>query len=380
MENLDFDLIRPYNSQEVAEAVPRIIKDKAFHLMMDYLFSNSEKQEIIKNTLASKDINEFQIALTLPSVVRILERTSDGVSSSGFENLNNDTGYAFVANHRDIVLDSSILGLVNHQHGYMTPQITWGNNLMVSPLIVDLGKSNQMITVFREGSPKEMLLNSTKLSAYIKDSIINKHQSVWIAHRKGRAKNGCDCTDVSILKMLSLYGKEKITEKLASLNITPTTISYEWEPCDAMKTREIYMSKDHNYIKAEDEDFMSIIGGLTGYKGRINITMGTPIDSEILDIETDNLNNNGLLDKISALIDKQMYLNYKLWPSNYLAWDILNDSNTYSDMYSDDTKMMLEKRLKAAYEHIGLETQEIKDIFLHIYANPLINKTKIEEN
>lgn len=380
MENLDFDLIRPYNDQEVIEAIPRIIKDPTFHSMMDFLFNSEEKEEIIAKTLESKSINDFQMSLSLKAVVRILDMTTDGVSHSGFENLKNDTGYTFLANHRDIVLDSSILGLINNQQGNMTPQSTWGNNLMVSPLIVDLGKSNQMITVYREGSPKELLHNSTRLSAFIRHSIIQKNQSIWIAHRKGRAKNGCDYTDVSILKMLSLYGNQNIKDKIISLNITPAAISYEWEPCDSMKTREIFLSKDANYKKADDEDFNSIIGGLTEYKGKVNLAMGSSINNEIKDIDLSHRTNNEFLEIVSELIDKQIFQNYKLWPSNYLAFDLLNNSDTYSEHYANNTKIMLEKRLEKTFIRIGEKTDEIKNIFLSIYANPVINKNKINKS
>lgn len=379
MENLDFDLIRPYNDQEVIEAIPRIIKDPKFHLMMDFLFKSEEKKDIVANILESKNSNDFQMSLTIKAVKRILKMTTDGISDSGFENLDHNKGYTFLANHRDIVLDSSILGLINHQYGNTTPQTTWGNNLMVSPLIVDLGKSNQMITVYREGSPKELLHNSIRLSAFIRHSIIQNSQSIWIAHRKGRAKDGCDCTDVSILKMLSLYGKENIKDKLTSLNITPAAISYEWEPCDSMKTRELFLSKDANYKKADDEDFNSIIGGLTGQKGKVNITMGNPINNDIKDIDLSHFTNNEFLEVVSKLIDKQIFLNYHLWPSNYLAFDLINNSNTYSKHYTNDTKIILEKRLEETYNCIGKKNDEIKDIFLRIYANPVINKNKIEQ-
>ena len=144
MNDLDFDLIRPYTFAEIQEAIPRIISDDSFHLMMDYLFTEQEKDTVISNMKSAKTIHEFQVALTLPSVKSILAKTTNGISYSGFNNLTNENPNVFLANHRDIVLDSSILGAILTEANFKTPHITWGSNLMVTPLIVDFGKSNQM--------------------------------------------------------------------------------------------------------------------------------------------------------------------------------------------------------------------------------------------
>jgi len=374
MDVLDFDVIRPYNFQEIQEAIPRILADTAFHHMLDYLFTPEKKDLVISNLSKAQNVHEFQIALTLSSINSIIEKSSNGVTYSGFENISNDNAYVYLANHRDIVLDSSILGVILLELGLKTPYITWGSNLMVSPLIVDLGKSNQMITVFREGSPKELLLNSQRLSSFIRKTILETKKPVWIAHRKGRAKKGFDKTDVSILKMLTLSGDTDIVTKLIELNITPSTISYEWEPCDAMKVKEIYLSSDNTYVKSKDEDFNSILGGLIGDKGRIHISMGKPINEEIKKIDLTQINNNEFVSKVAELIDKQIYTNYKLWPSNYLAYDLLYNASRYSDKYTDDTKVKLENRFNKTAEITKHNNKEIRDLFLLLYANPVINK------
>ena len=344
--------------------------------MLDYLFTPEKKELVISNLKQAKSVHEFQIAFTLPSIKSIFEKSTDGITHSGFENHDKNDAYLYLANHRDIVLDSSILGVVLLELGFGTPHMTWGSNLMVSPLIVDLGKSNQMITVFREGSPKELLMNSQRLSRYIKNSILELNNPVWIAHGKGRAKTGFDKTDVSILKMLTLSGKDDIVNKFTELNITPVTISYEWEPCDAMKVREIYLSKGNTYTKSKDEDFNSIIGGLINDKGRVHIAMGTPVVDEIINIDNNNINNNEFVVKVAELIDKQIYNNYKLWPSNYLAYDLLNNSSDYTDKYTNITKDKLEERYRKTTELSKHDNSEVRDIFLLLYANPVINKLK----
>lgn len=377
MHELDFDIIRPYNDNEIQEAIPRIISDDTFHLMMDYLFTSDKKELILADLVNVSNITEFQRVFSLPVVQSIVNKTSEGVTYSGFENLNKENSYLYIANHRDIVLDSSILAETHLKVGFKTHQATWGSNLMVSPLIVDLGKANQMITVFREGSPKELLLNSKRLSAYLRKSITELNKSVWIAQRKGRAKNGFDKTDVSILKMLTLSGNKDIKSKLLELNITPVAISYEWEPCDAMKVREVYLSRDHNYVKAEDEDFKSILGGLISNKGRIHVSMGTPINNEILEIDNSNINNNGFVGKIAELIDIQIYTNYKLWPSNYLAYDLLNNTAIFSKNYNNNTKTILEERYDNTAKVTHQDNNDIRELFLLLYANPVINRLKI---
>ena len=376
MDDLDFDVIRPYNDEEIQAAIPRIIKDETFHLMMDYLFTPEKKEQVISDLSVVKNVTEFQKVFSLPVVLSVINKTTDGISHSGFENIDDNSSYVYMANHRDIVLDSSLLGAVHLEVGLKTHQATWGSNLLVSDLIVDLGKSNQMITVFREGSRKELLLNSQRLSRYIRKSITELKKSVWIAHRKGRAKDGFDKTDVSILKMLTLSGDQDIKGRLTQLNITPVTISYEWEPCDAMKVREVYLSQDQSYVKADDEDFNSIIGGLTGQKGRIHLAMGKPISDEIIKIDNQSINNNQFVAKVAELVDKQIYANYKLWPSNYLAYDLLNNSSDFSAHYNDNTKSTLENRYKNTALMAQHNNKDIRELFLLLYANPVIYKLK----
>ena len=375
MSEPEFNKIRPYNSKEIQEAIPRIIANPQFHKLMDYLYPPEKHQVILEELQNVKSAQDFQRVITLPAIQGIISKTSDGLTSSGFEQLSKDEHYVFIGNHRDITLDSSMLGMLQLKHGFATSQITWGNNLMVSELIVDLGKCNQMITVFREGSPKEMLVNSQMLSGYIRNVVVEENKTVWIAHRKGRAKNGYDLTDVSILKMLSLSRKADVKSGLTELNIVPVTVSYELEPCGAMKVREIYLSQKENYVKDKDEDFKSIIGGATLPKGRIHYSIGKPINNEIQKLD-DSLNKNELVDEVAKIIDKQMYRNYHLWPTNYLAYDLLEQSERFADQYDEKAHKQLDERLALAMEAVEADSDEIKKLFYQMYANPVYNKLK----
>jgi hypothetical protein len=249
---------------------------------------------------------------------------------------------------------------------------------MVSELIVDLGKCNQMITVFRSGTPKEMLINSQKLSAYIRNVVVDENKTVWIAQRKGRTKDGFDQTDTSILKMLSLSRTADVKSGLIELNIVPVTASYELEPCGGMKVREIYLSQKGKYVKDKDEDFKSIIGGATLPKGRIHYSIGKPINAEIAMID-DSLNKNEMVEEVAKIIDKQVYKNYHLWPTNYLAYDLLEESNRFAGEYDDKARVHLDERLKMACELVEADADEIKKLFYLMYANPVYNKLKFQE-
>ncbi|PKP31242.1 MAG: hypothetical protein CVT99_10095 [Bacteroidetes bacterium HGW-Bacteroidetes-16] len=374
MNVADFDAVRPYSDEEIRASIPRIVADPKFNAMMDYLFDQERKHSILRELKEVKNLNDFQRVLTVPAVETIMNSTSDGFYTSGFENISKSGHYVFIANHRDIMLDSSILGLAQLKNGFKVNQTIWGNNLMINQLIIDLGKSNQMITVFREGSPKELLLNSQRLSAYMRYSLTQLNNSIWIAQRKGRTKDGSDKTDVTILKMLSLSCEGDFIKSMEELNITPITISYEWEPCDAMKVREIYLSQNVAYVKNIDEDFQSILGGALSQKGRIHLSIGTNINPDIELLNQDQLTHNEALGEMAKIIDNQIHQNYYLWPSNYLAYDLLNNSTNYTDQYTDETIKLLEKRYVHTTEIVGQNNEEIRTLFLKLYANPVINK------
>jgi hypothetical protein len=373
MTDYNFDSIRPYHQNELPAALKRIVNDDQFNRLLTYLFPSEKHDDLKDKILNAKNTNQLQLAFMLPVIRSILAKTAGELSLSGIKNYNENTGCVFIANHRDIILDSYILSLYLVENGFNASQITWGNNLMVSPLAIDLGKANKMITVYRDGSPKEMFKNSQTLSAYIRQTVAEQKQTVWIAQRKGRAKDGTDTTDIGVLKMLSLTGGKDFIKSLGDLNITPVTISYEWEPCDAMKVRELLMSNGNEYVKEKNEDFLSIIGGVVSQKGRIHLNIGTPLNDWLEDVNTEQRPNEVLKD-IGLFIDKQIHQNYMLWPSNYLAFDLLNNSTKYSKEYDSEIIEKFNERLKNAIDHTNGDKEKIKELFLKLYANPVKNK------
>ena len=373
MSEYNFDPIRPYHPEELTAALRRIVSDDNFKHLLNYLFPEEKHEELTNKIITAKNTHQFQIGFMLPVIRSILDKTAGEITVSGMEQLEKGKGYVFIANHRDIILDSSILALHLVSHGHETCMITWGDNLMISPFVEDIGKVNRMITVFREGSPKEIFKNSLLLSAYIRESVTKKLQTVWIAQRKGRSKDGTDTTDVGVLKMLSMTGPRNIIDSLRVLNITPVSISYEWEPCDAMKVRELMLSEDTTYVKDENEDLRSIIGGIVTQKGRIHVGIGKPLNEELDQIDAARRPNE-IIQSVAQLVDKQIHDNYRLWPSNLIAHKMLNNHGDLREKFDQDDINYFNQRLNAAINIDESRKNKLRELFLKLYANPVVNK------
>ncbi|NPD46228.1 MULTISPECIES: hypothetical protein [unclassified Lentimicrobium] len=365
--------IRPYNNDEVPNAVLRMTKHPHFQMALDYLFTK-EEQPIIFNELASVSTNfEFQKLFMYRAIKRILEKSSDGLSTENVESLVNNGPSVFVANHRDILLDSAILQVVMVDNGLETSEITFGSNLMVNDFIIDFGKTNRMFTVFREGSPREMLENSKRLSAYMHNTITEKKISAWIAQRKGRTKDGLDKTDSTVLKMLTTYDRKNPLEAFKQINILPVITSYEWEPCDLMKLRELYLSKVGKYEKQSGEDLNSVLHGIIQPKGRIHMAFGTSVN-EFLEQNQEGLDKHNIHTEVARFIDSQVYKYYKIFPNQYWAFDQLNNTQENSEHYDSDIEQQMLERLEELYKMVGCRDEELKKMFFQLYANPLKQK------
>ncbi len=371
MSEQDFDLIRPFRDDEIAPAIKQIVSNSKFQSVLDFLFPGEQNK--YRNIFAeSKTVKDVQQNFMHKVIHRILAKSSDGLSISGFENYT-DAGHIILSNHRDILLDSGILNIILMDEGFDTAEITFGNNLIISPFFERIAKVNKMITVIRDGTPRELLFNSIRLSNYISNEIVNRKNSVWVAQRPGRTKNGFDKTEISILKMLSFYQKDNFYEAIKKLDIIPLSISYEWEPCDVMKIRETYLSKQATYVKKDKEDLQSTLGGIMGQKGRIHFALGKPLNKYLDEIKAEKFNNDYLA-LVAQQIDKEIYKNYKLWPVNYLAYDLLEGINTHNNQYNNTTLTLFKKRFSTIDELLPEgDRDELWNLFLHLYANPVYN-------
>lgn len=373
----DFEDIRPYRDDEINPALKRIISNPVFDRIMDFFLPHVDKDKIRELLSETKSIHSFQKNFVYQLVSSIIAKSTAGVTCKGMEHINPGTPYLFISNHRDIVLDSAILQSLLVDSGHNTTEISFGNNLMINPFVVDLGKANRMFKVNRGGSSRQLLVNSQILSAYIRHTIADRKNSVWIAQRPGRTKNGNDKTETSLLKMLNMSGTGNTEESFRELNIVPVTVSYEYEPCCALKIKElITTSLTGKYQKQPNEDLNSIITGITQQKGRIHLTLEPPLD-QILDQLKTKTSVNEKINMLAGIIDTKMHTNFRLWPNNYIAWDIQNSSQGFNEFYTSDDKMKFLEYMEAETGGLEGDRDKINDIFLGIYANPVSNYIKL---
>jgi hypothetical protein len=378
-KDFDFEDIRPYYDPEAHAVLQRMSKDPLFMKLVNNLWPEMTAAEAKAKADRVNRAMDFQLEFMHGAIRTIVARSSDGLSFNGFDRLDKNKTYLFVANHRDILLDSAILQILLVEHGFPTSEITFGDNLMDQGFITDFGKINRMFTVLREGTARELYDRSRKLSAYIRHTLIDKQVSVWIAQRNGRTKDGIDQTQTGLLKMLNISGGEDFGRSMAQLNIVPLTISYEYEPCDALKTQELYLSSLHSfYKKAPGEDLNSILTGILQPKGRIHLQVGKPISDE-LEILNRSGNENEKIRQLSLLIDQAIHRDYQLWPVNYIAADLVEGGTSRSGKYTASEK---EGLLAYAHRKIGGlngEHEALLQVFLKMYAGPCFSREKQSE-
>jgi len=368
-----FDIIRPYHDHEVKPAIKRLMNHPGFSGVLKYLFEDLDPDETGKRFKSIVNIDQFQRLFSYPTVKNILKKSSAGLSNSGSQALDPKRPYLFVANHRDIVLDAAIMQYLLYDKGFRTSQITFSENLMTDQLLMDLGKLNKMFTFYRGGSKITQYRNARINSAYINHVLREQKESIWIAQRNGRTKNGDDRTQTGLIKMLAM-GNEDICDSLTGLNIVPVSISYEIEPCDIQKARELYLDRREKYVKAPNEDLLSILAGITGDKGRIHFTFGLPLNEYLLKIKQENLHNNEAIERISGEIDRQIYHGYKLWPNNYIAADIAEGKGRFIKHYKTAELEIFQKAMLEKISGLqGMDQEELRELYLKIYANPVFN-------
>ncbi|HOF16989.1 MAG TPA: acyltransferase [Bacteroidales bacterium] len=374
MDTSIFEDTRPYNDNEIPAAVNRLLKDNYLPLIFNYLFPDKKEAENLLKILKDvRTVKDFQLKIMYRIIWAIINKTSSGLTYSGFENLNDEKKAMLIGNHRDILLDSAILQILLTDHHLDTSEITFGSNLMSSQLAIDIGKMNKMFKIIRGGNIRDFYRNSVHVSTYMRYAITEKKQSTWIAQRNGRTKDGNDTTEMAVLKMFTLSSNKRFVPNLLELNITPLIISYEYEPCVFLKVAELYVSMYQKYEKKEDEDFQSIIQGIIQWKGNIHFVVGKPITEDELK-ECDQLQKNDKFIRLAQIIDKRIYDNYRLWKTNYIAYDLLYNTDTYTMHYSPSEKSDFIQYMKNGLEKIEGEYDELENIFLKIYANPVKNK------
>lgn len=372
---MDFEDIRPYTDAEFKEAYYRLMDDKRFQDAISLCLPNYSIDQFRIDFEKFNTIDEVQVDFDKRFLDAFLSQTSKGVFMTGIENLEEGKAYMFIGNHRDITLDPAILQYYFFIEHRRTSRIAMGDNLFTTPLLGEVAKLNKMIKVKRGGTMREKIINFQTLAAYIQYSLFEEKESVWIAQRDGRTKDGNDYTKQGLLKMITMGNDKHLVETMRRMNITPLTISYEYEPCDKMKARECALSKDKPYQKQPGEDFDSIKQGIFGQKGRISLNIGKPFQEE-LDTVPENLNNNDKLYFVCQLLDKQIYKSYTLYPNNYMAYDILHQSSQYADQYTPEQMAKFDQYLQMQSQTPDVSPAEMRENLLKIYATPVENHYK----
>lgn len=372
-----FDAIRPFYETEVNDAIQNVVHHPMMKALMNFTFPDLPDDVWKEQLLRTHSTRDFQCNFIYKSLQKVLEKTSDGLTTSGFEKLEKNTSYLYISNHRDILLDTSLLNACLFEHKLVMTASAIGDNLVKKSFLRTLARLNRNFLVQRGLSPREMLHSSKLLSEYISKLLQHENRSVWIAQREGRTKDGNDATNPGVLKMLAMASdEENLMDYFKKIKIVPVSISYEYDPTDALKMPQLLAeAKQEIYIKEKNEDFTNLMSGVMGQKKRIHIHVGDVLDHELDLIKSQFDNSNKQIQALAQIIDESILRNYKLWPTNYIAYDILYKTNTYKHLYTENEKSLFERRLEMRIDHndpLALQS------FLAMYANPVVNKLKYE--
>lgn len=373
----DFSSISFYNDQDYKEALPLISNEPTLKRILNY-YSPGISDEEVKNFLYKfPTILDFQKGFIIKLVEKIVNDSTSGVTFSGIENIDFEKSHLYLTNHRNIVLDSAILNYVFYKAkgiDFQSTAIAIGDNLLTIPWVKALARINKSFLVERGLNPQQLLESSKRLSHYISKLLKEDNTSVWIAQREGRTKDGNDFTQAGLLKMLQMAGDGIFADNFASLNIIPVSISYEFDPCDLMKIREIsIIEKGEKYEKAPMEDFNSMFAGIMGKKGRVHFHFGEEITRKKLSHIDDNQPVNDKIKLLGETIDKFIYQNYRLYENNYIAADLLNGTNYFEHLYTSQQKNSVVETFNSKLNMLEGDRETNYRIMLRMLAYPVKN-------
>lgn len=379
----NFDDIRPLNNNEVKDAIEALVTNEDFERAFRYIKPDVNRKEFSETMRSFKTKEDFKSKLAYEAVMLVANKTTFSLTISGRSRLPKDKKpCTFISNHRDIVLDASFLNVMLYDVGYGMTQVAIGDNLMIRPWIETLVRLNNSFIVKRGVSVRQMLDVSRTLSAYIRHTINETKESIWIAQREGRAKDSNDRTQGSVLKMLNMSGDKDIVSNIMDLNIFPVAISYEYDPCDFLKAKEFQMKRDDpNYVKSQRDDLLSMETGILNNKGRVHFTLTQPINDQLAALDKD-MEKNELIATIANIIDKEIYKHYRFYPCNYVAYDMLTGTKRFSSNYGLRDKKHFEEYLQGQLDKIVLPNKDeafLRTKILEMYTNPLKNHLATQE-
>lgn len=376
MGNNQFDDIRPLHDGEVSETIQTLIENADFRKSVESVISPFTWEQLTAALLACKSVYDFQSTIIYPVVRQLINKTTTEFKCLGMEKIKEGQSYAFISNHRDIVLDAGFLNIMFFEARMNTSEIAIGDNLLAAPWITDLVRLNKSFIVKRGVSVREMLATSKHLSEYIFDTLHNRKQSIWIAQREGRAKDSNDRTQTSLLKMLTLYNAANPVEALKALNIIPLALSYEFDPCDFLKAKEFQLKRDNpEHKKTKADDVESMATGIRGYKGRVNFQFGNPVNRQLTAMEAE-LPRTEILEKTAQIIDTEIFRNYVFYPLNYVAYDWMSGEKRFAGEYSNQDKLDFEKYVEKQIAKIDIPNKDedfLRSKIIAMYGNPVKN-------
>ncbi len=371
-----FDDIRPYHDEELPAVYEELIADPAFQKAVSSIMPGVPFEAIAQKMRSCRTKLEFQKAFCYGLLWNIVKECASGLTIDHSALPDKEKPYTYISNHRDIILDSGFLSILLLDLDMSTVEIAIGDNLLIYPWIKKVVRINKSFIVQRALTMRQMLEASALMSNYMHYTIRDKKQSIWIAQREGRAKDSNDRTQDSVLKMLAMGGEGSVLERLAEMNIAPLSLSYEYDPCDYLKAQEFQLKRDvEGYKKSTQDDLLNMKTGLFGFKGRVHFQVAELINDDLLKLDA-SLPKTELFACVSALIDRKIHANYRLYPGNYVACDLLDGTTSFAGNYSAEEKQTFEDYIAGQLDKISIPNKDVeflREKLLVMYANPVIN-------
>lgn len=378
----EFKDMRPYEPEELAAAYDELLADPTFRAVVGMVMPQIPAEALAPMMHGCKTILEFQDTFIRPLLDGVIKKCTTGLTNDfgSLDLCKEKENYTYISNHRDIVLDSGLLDMVLFvEKGLNTVEIAIGDNLLIYPWIKTLVRLNRSFIVTRKGGMREILQSSMRLSAYMHYVIAEKRAPIWIAQREGRSKDSTDHTQESLLKMFAMGGEGTPAQRLISLNLAPLSISYEYDPCDWLKAMEFQLKRDDpEYKKSQADDLTNMKTGIFGYKGRVHYQAAECMNDFIAALPAD-MPKNDFFATVAQEIDRRIYTNYRLYPGNFVAIDLLQGGNAYADRYTAEERATFETYLAGQLKKIekpGKDEEFLRTKILEMYANPALNQMK----
>lgn len=376
--NQAVDFLKPFEDDQVPEVLKRLSEDSEFLTMLSkWRFGWLNRisaagcrrfaSVYLKYRFRKiRSISGFQDLMAV-FAAELVGYSIQEFRVEGLDQLEPGKGYLFLSNHRDIACDSMLLNYALHLNGLSTVRTAVGDNLNQIPFVTDIMRLNKSFFISRSSSSsRQQYAELVAASVYIRESI-QAGQSVWLAQREGRAKDGIDRTDISVLKMLQLsLRKGSVDDALIALNIVPMSLSYEFDPCDELKARELTETDESGiYNKKPGEDLVSLVRGLSGAKGRVVLRLGQLLG-----------NDYATLEQVVEEVDRQVLCNATLRPINFFAHQQLYAQEPIAGAVEAE---LMDKDHRSAFEVKQAGCPEPwREAWLKIYANPVLSSQKYQ--